>query len=66
MEISVVYNIFNGMQLIIFFALVCLHFCFVSCVSCVFQLFGEGVRLTYVKAHLLSTAAVSECSRNAA
>lgn len=53
MEISVVYNFFNRMQLIIFFVLVCLHFFFVGGVLfffvrflfLIFQLFSEGIRL---------------------
>lgn len=61
MEILVVYNFCNKMQLIVIFALVCLHFRVLSAVFCVFQLFREEIRLTYIKAHLLGSVAVSEC-----
>lgn len=51
------------MLLIFFFALVCFHFCFFCPVFCVFQLFREGVRLTYIKTHLFSCISESAVSR---
>lgn len=47
------------MQLIFFFALVCLHFCFFVQFFVYSNFSGKGVWLTYVKTHFFSC--ISEC-----